>query len=76
MNTNNKSLLGNVRIDQDLTPSNSSIKGYKWIKDTVFTPLAPSLFKEVNCLIEKGYCLGQPTIQNASKICVGLYCPI
>lgn len=68
-------LMENIKIDLNLTPSNSSMKGYRWVKDTIFTPFAPTLFEETKNLVKKGYCLGQPSKPNASKICVGLYGP-
>lgn len=65
-----------VKINKNLTFQNAEAYGYRWIKDTIFSPIAPTLFEEVKNLIERGYCLGQPSISNASKIYVGLYSPI
>lgn len=63
-----------VKIDSTLTPQTASQRNLIWVKDTIFSPsAAPLLAQEIIRLINQGYCLGQPNINNPSGILVGLY---
>jgi hypothetical protein len=62
-----------LTVDTSLTPQTASQKGLVWIKDTLYSPTAPGIAKEVEDLASKGYCLGKPGNPTSSTILVGLY---
>lgn len=65
--------LEEIKIDPALTPQTAPQKGLSWVRDTIFSPQAPTISQDVIKLINEGYCLGRPNLTNASEILVGLY---
>jgi hypothetical protein len=65
--------LEEIKVDLTLTPQTASQKGLSWVKDTIFSPSAPTLTQDLVNLVNQGYQLGKPSANNASKVLVGLY---
>ena len=64
-----------LKVDRTLTPQSALEKGFVWKKDSIYSPVAPSLLQEIVDLVKKGYRLGQPNASSNSDIFVGLYKP-
>lgn len=65
--------IGEIKVDEKMTPQNASKLDFIWVKDTIFSPSAPALAQEIIKLVNQGYRLGQPSANSASKVFVGLY---
>lgn len=65
--------LEEIKVDPALTPQTASQKGFSWVKDTIFSPSTPTLTQDLVNLINQGYQLGQSSVNNSSKVFVGLY---